>query len=83
MIRTQISLTDEQKRLLDEESGKTGLSISELIRRAVDQRYTRSAHDAEALSRSLRRAQGVWRDRDFDGERYVESLRSGARLKTR
>jgi hypothetical protein len=34
--RTQITLKDRQHRLLLEESVRTGLSMAELVRRAVD-----------------------------------------------
>ena len=37
MIRTQISLTEEQQRFLAEFSRRSGESISAIIRRAVDQ----------------------------------------------
>lgn len=39
MTRTQISLGDEELRLLDAEAGVSGASRSELIRRAIRERY--------------------------------------------
>jgi hypothetical protein len=37
--KTQITLTDRQHRLLLEESVRTGLSMAELVRRAIDATY--------------------------------------------
>ena len=37
--RTQITLTDRQHGFLRDESGRTGLAMAELIRRAVDATY--------------------------------------------
>lgn len=80
MIRTQISLTEEQKRRLDAESAKTGLSMSELIRRLIDE-HRAEDRDLRADLAAIRYAAGAWKDREFDGEQYVESLRTGRRLR--
>jgi hypothetical protein len=37
--RTQITLTDRQHAFLRDESTRTGLSLAELVRRAVDSTY--------------------------------------------
>jgi len=79
MLRTQISLTVEERRLLDDESKKTGRSIASLIRIAVNQTYgtDRSADDDIAL---LRQCFGAWGPSTESGEAYVNRLRSGSRL---
>lgn len=79
MQRTQISLTSEDRRLLDDEAARTGRSISALIRDAVARTYG-SARDADDDLRAIDAAFGGWRDQDVDGESYVESLRTGRRL---
>lgn len=83
MIRTQISLTNEQKRWLDEDSARTGLSMAELIRRFVDEHYKADSTDERRVAwlAAVRRAKGAWTDRDFDGEEYVERIRTGRRLR--
>ncbi|MFD2757438.1 ribbon-helix-helix protein, CopG family [Gulosibacter faecalis] len=79
MMRTQISLTDAERRLLDDEAARTGRSISALIRHAVTVTYgaDRDArHDLEAIDVAF----GAWAGREVDGAEYVEGLRSGGRL---
>lgn len=79
MLRTQISLTEEDRSILDAESARTGRSISALIRDAVTRTYG-SRTDVRADVRAIDAALGAWRDRDVDGAQYVEILRSGDRL---
>ncbi|WP_158603909.1 ribbon-helix-helix protein, CopG family [Cryobacterium tepidiphilum] len=79
MLRTQISLTSEERRLLDVESARTGRSISALIRDAVSQVYG-SRREADDDLRAIDAALGAWGERDVDGEGYVERLRPGTRL---
>lgn len=79
MLRTQISLTEENRRILDAESARTGRSISALIRAAVTQTYGSRRDPAEDV-RVIDAALGAWSDRDVDGAEYVEAVRSGSRL---
>ncbi|MGI9023507.1 MAG: ribbon-helix-helix protein, CopG family [Acidimicrobiales bacterium] len=80
MLRTQISLTEEERRALDEESARTGRSISALIRHAVDTVYgaERSADDDLV---AMRQAFGSWKGRSADGAAWVDQMRSGSRLR--
>lgn len=79
MLRTQISLTVEERRLLDREAARTGRSISALIREAVSATYS-SGRDVDDDLRAIDTALGAWGERDLDGEAYVEHVRSGSRL---
>ena len=79
MLRTQISLSEEQKRLLDTKSAETGLSLSELVRRAVERCYG-GDRDADQDLRRLRAGHGAWTHQRETGEEYVEGIRSGRRL---
>ncbi len=49
-IRTQIYLTDEQRRRIDEAAAATGTTMAELIRRAVDQYLLTDVDPTRALS---------------------------------
>jgi predicted DNA-binding protein len=84
MVRTQISLRESQKELLDKESERTGRSISDLIRESIDRRFGGSLSTEEALE-ALSLSAGAWKGRsaedDVDGKTYVERLRSGRRLR--
>jgi predicted DNA-binding protein len=70
--RTQITLTDDQYDRLKRESSRTGASLSELIRQAVDARYTGTIEDWDA---ALDAAFGLWSDREIDPIDFVERLR--------
>jgi hypothetical protein len=75
MQRTQISLTEHQLETLRHESERTGRSIAELIRRAVDQEY--GLLPAPERVDRLRRAFGGWHRHRETGAQFVERLRSG------
>ena len=79
MLRTQISLTVEERRALDAASARTGKSISALIREAVDAAYG-SDRSVEEDLQAMRRAFGAWSTHDLDGAAWVERMRSGGRL---
>lgn len=69
--RTQFTITDEQHALLSALAGDTGLSMSELVRRALDRTYARRGVDG------LKESFGAWKGRKLSGREYVERLRTG------
>ncbi len=79
MLRTQISLTREERQALDAVSARTGRSISALIRDAVDTVYGAKRSVEEDLA-AMRQAFGSWKDRDQNGAAWVDEVRSGKRL---
>jgi Arc/MetJ-type ribon-helix-helix transcriptional regulator len=72
--RTQIYLEDRDREVLERISKASGASISELIRRAIRDRYGRPLTREERLE-ALRAAAGSWADRDFTGAEYVDAMR--------
>ncbi len=73
--RTQITLTDAQYERLRKTSEQTGLSIAELVRRALDEALPRTTHDE--FMDSLDKVFGIWGDRDIDPVEYVKQFRPG------
>lgn len=74
MIRTQIYLTDSEKKALNTISTETGKKQSELIRQAIDQFIPKfQNHNRLSL---LRKAKGMWKNRkdipDFEKLRKTE-----------
>lgn len=78
MQRTQISLSDEDRRVLDAVAQRTGLSMSALIRDAIHMTYGRVAEDDRVRAALLATFDVV--DATASGEQLVDRLRSGARL---
>jgi Ribbon-helix-helix protein, copG family len=79
MLRTQVSLTVEERRTLDAEAARTGRSVSSLIRAAVETVYGLQRSGDEDLA-AMRRAFGSWADRNVDDREWVDRVRSGSRL---
>ena len=81
MRRTQIYLTEEQGRLLEHRSKTSGRTISDLIRSAIDEVYSRRRTIGLAEKvRVARRTAGSWREFPETGAEYVERIRGSRRL---
>jgi len=78
MRRTQISLSDDDRRVLDAVALRTGLSMSALIRDAIHTTYGRVGENERARAALLATFNVV--DVETAGEQLVTRLRSGARL---
>jgi predicted DNA-binding protein len=74
MVRTQIYLTDEQKRQLERLAATSGRKQSAMIREAIDGYLAnREPKDWKAAFEAVR---GMWADRDDLDELYAD-LRAG------
>lgn len=78
LTRTQISLSDDDRRVLDAVSRRTGLSMSALIRDAIHVTYG-EVGQKDRIRALLDTSFGVV-ELDNSGEVLVESIRSGGRL---
>ncbi|MGL5858036.1 MAG: ribbon-helix-helix protein, CopG family [Angustibacter sp.] len=78
MQRTQISLTAEEREVLDAVAARTGRSVSALIRDAVDTVYGGGRSTERDLA-DMRAARGSWKGQELEGAAWVERLRSGRR----
>jgi hypothetical protein len=64
MIRTQIQLTEAQHRELRRLAAEEGLSMAEIVRRALDLALSRSAPERRDLYRRASELVGAFPDRD-------------------
>lgn len=74
MIRTIISISEADKRWLDDYSHVHHQSGAETVRQAI--RTFRSGQQDTDLPRELRKTAGIWKDRGTNGLDYVDKLRS-------
>jgi hypothetical protein len=72
--RLQITLTDGQYRRLRAESDRTGASLAELTRQAVESAYPPLASPEQRL-KWADEAFGAWADRDDDFDALIRQLR--------
>ncbi len=76
--RLQITLDDHHYESLMAESERTGASMAELIRQAVEARLGLESADQRAarFRRALGAAAGTWHDRSEDGLAYQLRIRA-------
>ena len=75
----QITLDDAQYERLREEAERTGASLAELIRRAVDEKYRRQLTLEEKL-RAVEATAGLWTEEQAqEWERHREESRDRRR----
>lgn len=78
--RTQIYLSKAQATALDREAHRRGTTRSHLIREAIEERYGADV-DLDRVRQVLAATAGLWSDRTETGEEYVETMRTGDRLR--
>jgi hypothetical protein len=76
--RTQVYLTRSERSALARVHKKTGVTQSELVRRAIDRVYLGREHlTRDERLKIANAAAGAWTGRSETGAQYVERLRSG------
>lgn len=80
MKRTQLYIENDLWTALRIRSRQSGVSISELVREAIRDRYLSGA---ARRREAMRAVVGIWKDRSDlpDTESYVRRLRKSSRLK--
>jgi hypothetical protein len=81
MERTQIYLDKKHTEALDRAARKSGRSRSDLIRAAIEKEYVDNEAEKERALTILRETFGAWGPSDENPEEFVDSLRSGRRLR--
>jgi len=79
MKRTQLYLEEDVWKVLQIMARQTGTSISDLVRKAVRERYVASKANREQVLMSV---VGLWKDRSDlpETDTYIRRLRKGSRL---
>jgi len=74
--RTQIYLTDEQKKLIDEIRKRNHISLAQLVREAVD-KYIVEKKQRLSLAEALEISAGAWKNRKDvkSGPKYTRKIR--------
>ena len=73
MVRTVISLDEEDKRWLDARARETRVSMAEVVRQAVQRLREESAREARATDELLQQTSGIWKQ--GDGLAYQRRVR--------
>lgn len=73
MVRTLISLSEEEKTWLDQYSRFTKTSIAKTIRQAIHLFRAQSMLSSEG--NVLQATAGLWKRKKISGDKYVEKLR--------
>ncbi|RUM44512.1 MAG: CopG family transcriptional regulator [Desulfurobacterium sp.] len=75
MRRTQIYLDESLYSLLKRESREKGKTVSEIIRERLWKTFESDLNRKEALLEAAKEVFGIWKDREFDVESCVRTLR--------
>lgn len=73
MIRTIISLSEEDKKWLEEQAAIEGVPMTEMVRRAVRRLREQLERESPPMEELLRRTSGIWPGED--GLQYQRRLR--------
>ncbi|OGS28065.1 MAG: hypothetical protein A2297_04470 [Elusimicrobia bacterium RIFOXYB2_FULL_48_7] len=79
MQRTQIYLSEKEIAVLSSISLNAKVSVSELIREAIDKCYSNKKND---IVEAMNKVSGIWKNKKGLNAGYVRSLRQDGRSKT-
>lgn len=78
MIRTQIYITEKEKKALAQMVRQTGKTQSELVRQAIDLFCDSIKNNSKNYLEALRAARGIWKDRwknKAEADKWLADLR--------
>lgn len=79
MIRTQVYITEQEKKALTQLSKQTGQSQSELIRQGIDLLCQSIQDKSKDRLKRMRAAFGIWKDRTDLDEFFAQLRKEGDR----
>jgi flagellar biosynthesis chaperone FliJ len=74
MVRTVISLDEEDKRWLDARAREKHVPMAEVVRQAVHRLREESAREARGMDELLQKTSGIWKE--GDGLAYQRRMRN-------
>ena len=77
MKRTQIYIDENIYSYLEKESKIKRTSISKIIRESIQERMSGKTLK---IIKSMERVSGIWKDRDFDVDKYIRTARKDRKL---
>jgi negative regulator of replication initiation len=77
MKRTQIYIDEKTYAYLNKESRAQGKSMSEIIRESIREKMNKKTNQ---ILISLEEISGIWKERDFNVDRYIRTARKNRKL---
>ncbi len=76
MVRTLITIPEEDKQWLKNYSRSHHVSMAQIIRMAINEFKKRKKNDKNDFHKALEATFGMWKDKNIDSVEYVRQLRS-------
>ena len=75
MVRTLISLSDQNLKRLDRLARRSKKSRAQLVREAIDLYLKKNDNNRESWKELVRQTAGLWKHKNIDGLEYERKLR--------